>query len=126
MEDADDAPIATHLQVGDMDQSVASHRDGVRRGPAGLADRPLPALVKPSNAQAAWFEFSMRCVISRTSMCQTRRTVESDSISPHVEGDVAQFSRGNQRDGTEIWVDETGAGEVARRTCRDQHGSCIS
>ncbi|MES0003439.1 threonine aldolase family protein [Mesorhizobium sp. M0051] len=50
----------------------------------------------------------------------------SDSISLQVQGDVAQFSRGNQRDGTEIWVDETGAGGVARRACRNQHGLCIS
>jgi DNA-binding transcriptional LysR family regulator len=50
----------------------------------------------------------------------------SDSISLQVKGDVAQFSRGNKRDGTEIWVDETGAGGVARRACRNQHGLCIS
>lgn len=52
--------------------------------------------------------------------------IGSDSISLHVEGDVAQFSRGDQRDGTEIWVNAIGTGGFARRACRNQHGLCIS
>jgi hypothetical protein len=58
--------------------------------------------------------------------CESACKIGSDSISLHVKVEVAIFPRGNQRDGTEIWVDETGAGGLRRRACRDRHGLRIS
>ncbi|MES0038643.1 hypothetical protein NKJ74_25830 [Mesorhizobium sp. M0046] len=88
----------------------------------------------PDADQSAHYEFLCRdagvavkcCGEQFENDCESACKIGSDSISLHVKAEVAIFPRGNQRDGTEIWVDETGAGGLRRRACGDRHGLRIS